>query len=117
MVFSERLARLTKVVQRLNALVSDVENLTAGQGRLLDMIGDLEREFHDFRADLQAFKAEVKAEALRDAQDTVIKVQQGFHDSLREIAIRIDRLERGGCMNPAGGYGDGPPLPPTDHER
>ncbi len=38
MVFSEHLARLTRVVQQLNALVSDVEDLAAGQERLLDMI-------------------------------------------------------------------------------
>ncbi len=116
MVFSERLARLTKVVQQLNALVSDVEDLAAGQGRLLDMIEALDREFHDFRADLRAFKTEVKAEALQNAQDTVIRVQQGFHDRLRDLAIRIDRLEQGGRGN-AAGDGDGHSLPPIDHGR
>ena len=115
MVFSERLARLTRIVQQLNALVSDVEDLAAGQERLLDMIRDLEREFHDLRADLQAFKAEVKAEALRDAQDTVIRVQQGFHDSLRDLAVRIDRLERGGHGSMVEG-GDGRSLPPAGHD-
>ena len=92
---SERVTRLAKLITDVHEALSKIENLQNGEKMLADRLERLSREIAEVRAELRASRAEIRLEALKEAQFVVNSVQGGFHEQMTALALRLDRLERG----------------------
>ncbi len=96
-----RLTRLAKLITQINEALSRIEALRQSEGMIFDQLKELDAGLNELRADLRVLKAEARADAMRETQTVINSVQGEFHRQLRDLAVRIDRLERRDGARPA----------------
>jgi predicted nucleic acid-binding Zn-ribbon protein len=75
-------------------LLNKVNALTDEVGRLADVVSALNERVVRLEASLDTAKAEIKLEAIREAQTIVNSVQSGLYAELMKISRAIDPPDR-----------------------
>lgn len=81
-----------EVVDHLK-LIDNVKALQQGQKELADAINRLGHKLNSIEADMKSLKAEIKLEALKEAQSVVWSVQSEFNQRVQDIAVKVGVLE------------------------
>ena len=75
-------------------LIDNVKALQQGQKELADAISLLNQKVNHIEADIKSLKAEIKFEALKEAQAVVWSVQSEFNQRIQDIAVKVGVLEQ-----------------------
>ncbi|OIQ93596.1 hypothetical protein GALL_244440 [mine drainage metagenome] len=90
MVFSrEKIGAAAQEIANHLQLVDHVKELKDGQKSLADGIAALGGRIRELELEMSKFKAEVRLEALKEAQSVVFAVQSGLNQRIENLAVQV----------------------------
>lgn len=92
----ESILKAADLIADVRKAFSKIEDLQEGQRQLARAVETLDRRVREVEAGLRETRAEVKLDAVREAQSIVNAVQGRLYGELRDISVAVDRLGREG---------------------
>lgn len=90
----ESILKAADLIADVRKAFSKIESLERGQRELLEVCSALDRRVREVEAGLRETRAEVKLDAIKEAQSIVNSVQGQLYGELRSLALTVDRLGR-----------------------
>lgn len=89
----EKAAKTTEELLEHLKLVENVRALKEGQREIVESLAALSDRMRVLETEMRALKAEIKFEALKEAQEIVTSVQGGLNQRLEDLAVRVAVLQ------------------------
>lgn len=97
----ESILKAADLIAEVRRALTKIEELQDGQRQLANAVETLDRRVREVEAGLRETRAEVKLDAIKEAQSIVNAVQGQLYGELRSLAVTVDRLGRGAGSPPA----------------
>lgn len=92
----DSILKAADLIADIRKAFSKIEDLQESQRQLARAVETLDRRVREIEAGLRETRAEVKLDAIKEAQGIVNAVQGQLYGELRSLAVTVDRLDRGG---------------------
>ena len=90
----DTILKAADLISEIRRAFIKIENLESGQKHLADALTALDKRVRELEAGLREAKADIKFEAIKEAQMIVNSVQWQLYQRLNEVSIGLDRLDR-----------------------
>lgn len=108
----ETILNAADFISQLRGALARIDNLETGSKVLADANSALEKRVRELEALLREAKSEIRLEAVKETHTAINAVQGQFNQDLRELAVKVDRLE--GRVGMPGGVTPVPRLDISD---
>lgn len=106
----ETILKAADLIADVRKAFAKIENLEQGQRHLSDAIAMLDKRVREAEASLREARAEIRLDAVKEAQAVVNGVQGQLYSELRQFAVQVDRLSP--TVPPVGKGGATRQVPP-----